>query len=66
MKKPRRLRLRATVWLIRRIIAGLDALSAWEVARLYPHAVNIPARNAGISRYDRQSYAGPTEYQETQ
>ena len=64
--RPRRYRLRATVWLIRRIIAVLDRLGEWEVARLYPHAVNMPARNAGISRYDRQSYAGPTEYQETQ
>ncbi len=37
--RPRRYRLRASVWLIRRVIAVLNALSAWEVARLYPHAV---------------------------
>jgi hypothetical protein len=34
--RPRRLRLRATVWLIRRIIAVLDVISDWEFRRLYP------------------------------
>jgi hypothetical protein len=36
--RPRRLRLRATVWLIRRIIAVLDAIDrrhhAWHVSLL--------------------------------
>jgi hypothetical protein len=35
--RPHRYRLRATVWLIRRIIAVLDAISDWEFRRRYPH-----------------------------
>jgi hypothetical protein len=35
--RPTRYRLRATVWLIRRIITVLDALSDWEIRRWYPH-----------------------------
>ncbi len=34
--RPRRLRLRATVWLIRRIIAVLDIIGDWEIRRRYP------------------------------
>ena len=34
--RPHRYRLRLTVWLIRRIIAVLDAISDWELRRRYP------------------------------
>jgi hypothetical protein len=35
--RPRRYRLRLTVWLIRRIIAALDLISDWEFRLRYPH-----------------------------
>jgi hypothetical protein len=34
--RPRRYRLRATVWLIRRIITMLDIIADWEFRRRYP------------------------------
>jgi hypothetical protein len=34
--RPTRYRLRATVWLIRRILVVLDVLSDWEFRRRYP------------------------------
>ena len=44
MTRPRRFRLRLTVWTIRRAIAGLDVIAAvcdrvdtWMLNRRYPH-----------------------------
>ena len=34
--RPRRYRLRAKVWLIRRIITVLNRLSDWDFRRRYP------------------------------
>jgi hypothetical protein len=34
--RPTRYRLRATVWIIRRIIAVLDVISDWDLRRRYP------------------------------
>ena len=34
--RPRRYRLRLTVWIIRRTIAVLDLIADWEFRRRYP------------------------------